>query len=133
MIKINSRLHKLEVDKINSIVENTVLWCQDNFGVNNRRKNPFMVKVDTFSFDAMGQFNYKTNEITVFTWLHSNPGSLVSTIIHEYTHYLQPIRSKYNKLAKIYKHYDKHPMEKEAYKTEKKYFKKCWSEIRNKI
>ena len=132
MTKINSRLHKLSADQINSIVENTILWCQENVGVNNRRKNPFQVRVDTISIDAMGEFNYKTNTIAVYTWVHFTPAQLIRTLLHEYTHYMQPIRSYYNKMARVHKYYSRHPMERQAVRMERLY-KMCWEDIRKKV
>ena len=57
---------------------------------------------------------------------------MVQTVIHEYAHYMQPIKSSYNKLLKEYG-YDDHPMEIEAREIEKEYYKDCWNKIKNKI
>lgn len=133
MIKINSRLHRVDPNDVHRIVEQTILWCQENLGVNNRRRNPLSVEVKDMSLTSMGEFNYKENSITVYYWMHIDVGSLVSTVIHEYTHYLQPVRKYYNKLWAIHKYHSRHPMERQAFRTEKKYFKICWNDIKSSV
>jgi hypothetical protein len=132
MIKINTRSKNLTPEKVHNLVYNTILWCQSNLGVNNRRSKKFTAQIQALSLDAMGDFNYKTNTITVYHWNNRNVKEIICTTIHEYTHYLQPIRTKYNKLAKVYKYYSKHPMERQAVRMERHY-KTCWNEIRKNI
>ena len=53
---------------------------------------------------------------------------LVSTVIHEYTHYLQ-VRRKYREYEKV-KFYSQNPFEIQAKRNEERYTKTCINEIR---
>jgi hypothetical protein len=55
---------------------------------------------------------------------------LIATIIHEWTHHLQPVRSKYKKWKGSYK---KNPLEVEAYRAEALYTSPCWKAIKDKV
>ena len=97
----------------------TVWYCRYELGVNKRRPVPQVklipVQGDTYYY---GQYDPSDNEIHVFTDEVRTLGQLTSTIIHEYTHYLQPIVSKYYKLLKEHG-YDNHPFEIEARENER--------------
>ena len=56
---------------------------------------------------------------------------IVETIIHEYTHYMQDCKTLYDKYSIDYENqpYEKHPLEREAYRRQEKYGKICKSEI----
>jgi hypothetical protein len=54
---------------------------------------------------------------------------LIKTIIHEYTHYLQPIKTKYQKLAKKHGYYD-NPLEVEARYNEINLYRNCFTDIK---
>ena len=77
----------------------------------------------------MGQFDYKTNTLTIYHNNNYTVKDLIQTTIHEYTHYLQPISTYYYKYSRIYRYYD-NPFEVEAFKNEKKYYRKCWKSIK---
>jgi hypothetical protein len=68
------------------------------------------------------------NEIHVWKLKHRTFIGFCGTIIHEYTHYLQSIKRKYNKLN-LYYSYKNHPMEREANKIEQRDKWKCYNEI----
>ena len=59
-----------------------------------------------------GYYDYSKNVICIFKPTHRSCVDLVSTIIHEYVHYLQS-EKKYFKLAKKHE-YKEHPYEQEA-------------------
>lgn len=115
------------------IVKLATEWCVQNFGVNNRRSKPFSVSIrkQTSGSPCYGQFCHETNTISVFTNNCHNVRLLVQTLIHEYTHYMQPIRGSYYKLLDEYG-YEQHPMEVEAREMEA-YYKDCWKYIKKKI
>jgi hypothetical protein len=52
----------------------------------------------------------------------------VQTIIHEYTHTLQPIKTKYNKYRNL--PWRDNPYEAEAINNELTLYKDCWKEVR---
>lgn len=132
MIKINSRLDNLSVEEISQVITSTILWCQKNIGVNNRRKGNLKLLVGQASLKNYGEFNWNTNTIKVYLYPHKTPGCLIRTLIHEYTHYMQPLRKYYHVMSAYYKYYSRHPMERQAFRMEKHY-KTCWEDIRKKI
>ena len=133
MIKINSRVDRLPPKTMRSIVYLTISWCMDNLGTNKRRKNllDISVKKERASTKC-GQFHPIHNKITIYHDNNEYIKDLIGTTIHEYTHYLQPIRSKYAVLLKSLG-YDNHPMEIEAVNNEIKHTKNCWEIIRRSL
>jgi len=105
--------------EINRVVYLTVWYCRHVLGENRRRPIP-KVKVGINKNDNgyYGEYCPVDNEIRVFTDEVRTLGTLTSVIIHEYTHYLQPIASKYYKLLKEHG-YDNHPFEIEARNNER--------------
>ena len=133
MIKINSRVDRLPPKTMRSIVYLTISWCMDNLGTNHRRKHMFNISVrKERAKRRCGQFHPVENKMTIFHDNNDYVKDLISTTIHEYTHYLQPIRSKYGLLSKSFD-YDNHPMEVEARNNEEKYYKNCWEVIRRSL
>lgn len=104
-------------------------WCYENMGVNNRKRSDL-----TYSYgsDTDGFFGYYcpiNNHIHVSVGECKTLGRLTSTFIHEYTHYLQPVRTKYLKSLKEHGYWDC-PFEVEARTMEKKLNRYLLSEMR---
>lgn len=109
----------------------TLEMCKATFGINNRRRVPISIAVE-YSHkdgDAYGQYESDDNRISIYLSHVKSVKSLVSTIIHEYIHSLQPIPSKYEKLMKKYKYYSRHPHERQAVYYENKYSKLIWEMV----
>ena len=130
---------KLTYKEIRTIVSHTVKWCEQNLGTNNRRKNKFKISVkkqtksEVKNHDLlMGSFCAYTNSLTVYYDNNPTVKDLIKTTIHEYTHFLQPIRSYYHKIAKLIP-YNKHPMELEAVLNETIHYKECKKHISSKL
>lgn len=133
MIKINSRVDRLPPKTMRSIVYLTISWCMDNLGTNHRRKYMFNISVrKERAKRRCGEFQPYTNKMVIFHDNNEYVRDLIATTIHEYTHYLQPIRSKYGALSKYFD-YDNHPMEVEARNNEEKLHKNCWEVIRRSL
>ena len=105
-------------------------WCQENMGVNNRRKNPFKLSIikQVSGAPCYGMFDEVENKIYIFHNNCPNIKMLIQTVLHEYTHYLQPIRGSYMKLMDGYGYQD-HPMEVEAREMEG-YYLNVWNKIK---
>ena len=104
-------------------------WCYENMGVNNRKQKDL-----TYSYgkDVDGFYGFYCpieNHIHVSVGECTTVGRLTSTFIHEYTHYLQPIRSKYVSALKEHGYWD-NPFEVEARMVEKKLNRYLLSEMR---
>jgi hypothetical protein len=111
------------------ITNMTLAICMQTFGVNPRRKHKISVAIEQShkDGDAFGQYESDTNTIYIYLDYVKNVEMLVSTIVHEYIHSLQPIPSKYDKLLKEYKYYSRHPHERQAVYYEKKYSRPIWN------
>lgn len=114
------------------IVGETIKWCMENLGVNNRRKYGLSFSVHKTKNDWYGSYDCFLSHIHVYHNNCKNVRDLVSTTIHEYTHHLQPIRTKYFKLMGEYS-YSQHPHEVEAVFNEHLFTPKCWKEIKGLI
>lgn len=83
--------------------------CVSTLGRKRNKKVP-TIQIRSHDRDAYGYYNELTNVIRVHWDLHKGVGEFVRTIVHEYTHYLQPIKTQYIKLYKKFG-YDNHPFE----------------------
>lgn len=81
--------------------------------------------------ECAGLYQYQDNEITIFVKEHLTVRDLIDTVIHEYTHYKQPM-SKYSKLLKK-NGYKNHPLEIEAIHKAKTFRKECWHNIKQSV
>jgi hypothetical protein len=111
-----------------------IKWCRDNMGVNPRRKNLPKVSVRiNFRKDETERFIkgiYYSSENRIIVY-HANCCSIedvVSTIIHEYTHYLQSMK-KYWEYFDTH-NYSTHPYERQARRNELKHTSVCIKQIK---
>jgi hypothetical protein len=98
-------------------------------GVNNRKRTGL-----TYSYgkDEEGFYGFYcpfANHIRVSTEECTTVGRLTSTFIHEYTHYLQPVRTKYVSALKEHGYWN-NPYEVEARMMEKKLNRYLLSDLR---
>ena len=106
-------------------------WCHANMGVNNRKRSDL-----TYSFgkDEDGFYGFYcpfVNHIRLSLTECKTVGRLTSSFIHEYTHYLQPVRTKYVPLLATHGYWD-NPFEVEARMIEKKFNRYLLSDLRAK-
>ena len=120
------------------IVRMTIQWCRELLGENHRRKNEFTYYVGPQPKRLLKQYgkyygcyDCLENKLNIYPENNKNVKELIQTTIHEYTHYTQPIRSKYYKLDEQYG-YVRNPFEVVARKNEGLY-KLCWKQIKNNI
>jgi hypothetical protein len=105
-------------------------WCKNNMGENNKKKFAILVTYWKGWDTDMGQYDPEDHAIFIYYNNTNKVKDLLQTIIHEWTHSLQPLTSKwkeYNAVA-----YSKNPYEKEAYASEKLY-SKMWVDIKHKL
>jgi hypothetical protein len=124
----------LDITQKRKIATKVLKWCKENMGVNNRRKTLPKVSVrinfrkDETERFIKGIYYVNENRIIVYSINCETIDEVVSTIIHEYTHYQQSMK-KYWEYFEFY-YYSNHPYEKEARKNEEMFTKKCIKEIR---
>ena len=113
-----------------------VKWCRDNLGINKRRKNKLKVSVrvnfkKTDERDFNGSYYSQENRIIIYDLNCHTLEDVVSTVIHEYTHYLQSVK-KYWEYFKTH-YYSTHPYERQARRNEEKYTELCLKSIKKLI
>lgn len=110
-----NKLNKSEVERIAPMVLN---WCIRKYGVK-PHKNHINLHITYSKFTdgiEYGEYQWDTNTIVVFYNATRTLRSLITTIIHEYTHSLQN-RAWYTRYDSIYEYFD-NPYEIEAYARE---------------
>ena len=124
-------MKKLTNKEIRQIVDKTIGICEVKFGVNKRKGFCKAIVKNQNKNDELlkyGEYNPDKHTVVVFKNNCINIKDLIMTILHEYTHSLQPVASKYFKMLKQYG-YENHPMEIEACNNEK-YCKEVWKLIK---
>jgi hypothetical protein len=116
------------------ITKLTVKWCRDFFGINEKKRTKLKLVFSERPRKikgciVFGNYCFWRNTITIY-FPHCNTiDETVSTVIHEYTHYLQS-RPRYQTYQKDY-YYSTNPYEKEARRNEDRYTKMCILDIKN--
>jgi len=111
-------------------------WCKENLGVNRRRKNQLKVSL-RIRFKCESHKNFcgvyypNENKIIIYDLNCDSLEEIISTLIHEYTHYLQSTK-KYWEFFQTY-FYSTHPYEKEANKNSVIYTDICLKTIKKLI
>ena len=128
----NTRISTLSRKEVIRIGNMAVTWCRRNLGINNRKHFQLSCWFSRWEDDpdVCGEYDDETNEIFVFYRNCKDVKELLETIIHEWTHHLQPMRTKYYKYKGSYK---KNPFEVEAFAAEALYRPELWDSIRNKV
>lgn len=126
----------IDINQKKRLTNLTIKWCRDFFGVNEKKRTKLKV---TFSYRqrkikkaiVFGNYCFWRNTITIYLPHCNSIDEVISTVIHEYTHYLQS-RPRYQTYQKEY-YYSTNPYEKEARRNEDRYTKLCYSEIKSLI
>lgn len=114
----------------------TIKWCRDFFGVNERKRTKLKVSFSDKSRKVknaviFGNYCFWRNRITIYLNHCETLEDVISTVIHEYTHYLQS-RTIYMDYQENY-YYSTNPYEREAKRNEEKYTKTCLKDIKHLI
>jgi hypothetical protein len=111
-------------------------WCREFFGENDRKRTKLRFefterKRTDKKHMVYGNYCFYRNKMTIHEPACNTLYDIVSTVIHEYTHYLQS-RPQYKRFQDIY-YYSHNPCEREAKRNEDKYTKICIREIRKRL
>jgi uncharacterized protein YjaZ len=114
----------------------TYKWCKRFFGANERKRTKLSFEFTTRkrsikNSTVFGNYCFFRNKITIHEPACLTIYDVVSTVIHEYTHYLQS-RTQYKVYQDNY-YYSTNPYEREAKRNELKYTKMCLKEIKKLI
>ncbi len=119
-------MSKNEINRKNAV--KIFEWCKNTFGVSFINGSYPKLIFHRVGKECAGLYDPWKNEIHVYKQKHRTFLGFIGTIIHEYTHYHQSIKRKYQKLNKLYS-YKNHPLEREANKIERKYKWTCYYEV----
>lgn len=121
-------------DKIKiKISTETLKWCKTHLGVNERKRTKLKLEFSSRPRTikksiVFGNYCFWRNKITIYLPHCESIEEIVSTLIHEYTHYLQS-RPKYQYYQSNY-YYSTNPYEREAKRNEEKYTNICLQDIK---
>lgn len=108
-------------------------WCKKAYGrskYNGRYPDLSYKKGDHTNSDLMGEYDFVENSIFINSDQIKTLYDLVSTVIHEYTHYKQNMKVDWTVLSKYFDPYTiDHPLEKEAREIEVRDAPICMREI----
>lgn len=117
----STEISSLRKKELRMIGEFAIDFCIDTLGKNKNKPRPKLsIRKNPFRDSTYGDYTPDENKIRIFHDHHKTLGTFTSTIIHEYTHHLQPIEKKYYKLLMTFG-YDNHPHEIQAEENEKLY------------
>lgn len=126
---------KLDFETKKIYVTYTLRWCKKFFGENERKRTKMNLEITERkrrikNLEVYGNYCFYRNKMTIYVSSCETIADVVSTVIHEYTHYLQS-RNQYRYYEKNY-YYSTNPCEREARRNEEKYTKTCIKQI-NKL
>ena len=131
-----TNLKELHSYQINKLVNLALEWCSNRFGFRKYTPNIyFSITKERLDENASGWYEPSRHEpeITININKNINVQDLINTIIHEYTHYLQPkLQKSYNPSDPGFD-YKTNPFEVEAREVAKKYTRKCYIQIKPKF
>jgi hypothetical protein len=125
---------KIDIELKKELAIQTLKWCKRNFGLNKRKKLPkISVRIRFIDEDSypFGEYYWEDNRIIIYDSKCKSMTDVISTVIHEYTHYLQSMKKYYEYFNTHY--YSTHPFEREAIRNSKLYTKKCLNSIKKLI
>lgn len=131
MIYAKTPTSTLTKKQLKKIVKRSMAWCKSNFGENKRKQYKISHMVGNFPFleDSYGCYDQFDNVVIVNLSNCPTVGRVTATVIHEYVHSLQPIRTQYAKSIAEYGYWDC-PFEVEARFFEKKLNRYLLSSLR---
>lgn len=139
-MKLKNAVHKTRIEKlykyqIEKIVDLSIDWCIKNLGVRKWCPNFFVEVVKEDVEYGAGWYipNRHDPEITINANANTTIIDLIDTVVHEYTHYLQPnFQEQYSQFSTEYEYFN-NPLEIEARENGKKYRRQCFNDIKYNI
>jgi uncharacterized protein YjaZ len=111
-------------------------WCRGYFGLCDRKRRKLLFRFSERkrkiqNCDVFGNYCFYRNEIVIYLPNNHTIYDVVSTVIHEYTHYLQ-VRRKYREYE-ITRYYSQNPLERQAKRNEDRFTKICLKDVKKLI
>jgi hypothetical protein len=130
-IYLNTPISSLSRAEAVRIGHMAITWCKKMLGVNNRKSLLIetVFSVDMDNPKICGEYDDIENLIFIYYRNCDDVRELLATILHEWQHSLQPLRSKYHKVKGPY---CRNPYEIEARKAEALY-SALWTDVKPKV
>ena len=123
MIYLSTPLKQLGREPTIRIANMALRWCKRELGVNRRKKYEPVWYVRKADWpDLCGEYDDEANEVLIYYDSIDTVRELLATCIHEWTHQLQPIRTKYFKYPGSY---SRNPYERQARYNKQMPEKRC--------
>lgn len=136
---ITTRTQKLGRTESVRIANLALRWCRKTLGTNKRKRfEPVWSVLNESHADpfCQGEYDAQDNHIFIY-WKNCHAvADIISTCIHEWTHQLQPILTRYGEYYDDYvgnPNYMNNPYEIEARNNEALYTVECWGAIKHKV
>jgi hypothetical protein len=129
MIYLNTKVESLERKHAVAIANMALRWCRKHMGINGRKKYQPIWSVRKGWESDCGEYDATDNEVHIYYNNCYDVRELIGTCVHEWTHQLQPILTKYDAYPGTY---SRNPYERQARRNEDKYTKPCWAHIKQK-
>jgi len=106
-------------------------WCENRYGLSKFQSTFFKLrvykhkKIQADEGTQFGSYCENKNLLTIYLVSITSVELLIQIVIHEYTHYLQPIKTYYKDLWDHYGGYKKHPLEIEAWEVAYRDYRIC--------
>ena len=118
MMTLRTPVRNMDPKKVRSIIEMTLRWCRRRFGDNRRKAYELKWYIQRNpNPKECGEYVADDNEIYVYWNNLENIEEILRTCIHEWTHYKQPILTRYFKFKGPY---SQNPFERQAFRAEQK-------------
>lgn len=131
-IYLNTRIDSLSRREVARIGNMAFNWCRKYMGTNNRKH--WLPKWYFSRWDSdpkvCGEYDDETNELFIYYRNLTDVRELIATIVHEWQHQLQPLRTQYYKYKGPYA---RNPFEIEAVQAERFYSKPLWETVKKKV
>jgi hypothetical protein len=128
-VTLKSKIHKIGRAEAYRIASMALRWCRRKLGINKRKRTEPVWYIHKGYAHENGEYDASDNEIFIYWNNCDDVHEMIATCIHEWTHQLQPILTRYND----YPDYRTNPYEIEAKGNEALYTGQCWDYIKSKI
>jgi hypothetical protein len=126
----NTKIERIGRAEAVRVANMALRWCRTNMGINKRKRwQPTWSICKNVEDENLGYYCPYDNEILIHWNRCRTVGELIETCIHEWTHQLQPILTRYD--WRLPHH--KNPFEQEAFRNELLYGPTCWLDINQKV
>jgi hypothetical protein len=127
-LRTNTRL--LTLKERRSLINFCKAWCMLYFGENRRHANALTVRVvdpedeDDFDNNLYGWYLQESHRIYININTCKTVKQFIKTFVHEYTHSIQPVKTRYRQYSKVFGYMD-NPYEVHA-RANEIYYKHIW-------